>query len=70
MDNLPDKLQNIVEEVDHQIAPKLEEIEDQIVYNQAKVLKAFQDSFPNFYVFFSQYCSKLVKNFFLCLYIP
>lgn len=44
MDNLPDKLQNIVEEVDHQIAPKLEEIEDQIVYNQAKVLKAFQDN--------------------------
>ena len=44
MDNLPDKLQKIVKEVDHQIAPKLEEIEDQIVYNQAKVLKAFQDN--------------------------
>lgn len=28
----------IVKEVDKQIAPKLAEIEDQIVYNQAKVL--------------------------------
>lgn len=34
----------IVKEVDKQIAPKLAEIEDQIVYNQAKVLQAFQDN--------------------------
>lgn len=30
-------------EVDKQITPKLAEIDEQIVYNQAKVLKAFQD---------------------------
>ena len=44
MNNLPEKLQKIVKEVDQQIAPKLAEIEDQIVFNQAKVLKAFQDN--------------------------
>lgn len=44
MNNLPEKLQKIVKAVDQQIAPKLAEIEDQIVYNQAKVLKAFQDN--------------------------
>lgn len=38
MNNLPEKLQKIVKEVDQQIAPKLAEIEDQIVFNQAKVL--------------------------------
>ena len=37
-------LQKIVKEVDEQIAPKLAEIEDQIIFNQAKVLKAFQDN--------------------------
>ena len=37
MNNLPEKLQKIVKEVDQQIAPKLAEIEDQIVFNQAKV---------------------------------
>ena len=44
MNNIPDELQKIVKEVDKQIAPKLAEIEDQIVYNQAKVLQAFQDN--------------------------
>lgn len=34
----------IVKEVDKQIAPKLAEIEDQIVYNQVKALQAFQDN--------------------------
>lgn len=43
MNNLPEKLQKIVKEVDQQIAPKLSEIEDQIVYNTAKVLAAYQD---------------------------
>lgn len=43
MNNLPEKLQKIVKEVDQQIAPKLAEIEDQIVYNTAKVLAAYQD---------------------------
>lgn len=38
MNNIPDELQKIVKEVDKQIAPKLAEIEDQIVYNQAKVI--------------------------------
>ena len=42
MNNLPEKLQKIVKEVDQQIAPKLAEIEDQIVYNTAKVLAAYQ----------------------------
>ena len=44
MNNIPDELQKIVKEVDKQIAPKLAEIEEQIVYNQAKVLQAFQDN--------------------------
>ena len=42
MNNLPEKLQKIVKEVDQQIAPKLVEIEDQIVYNTAKVLAAYK----------------------------
>lgn len=42
MNNLPEKLQKIVKEVDQQIATKLVEIEDQIVYNTAKVLAAYQ----------------------------
>lgn len=42
MNNLPEKLQKIVKKVDQQIAPKLVEIEDQIVYNTAKVLAAYQ----------------------------
>lgn len=32
------KCKKIVKEVDKQIAPKLAKIEDQIVYNQAKVI--------------------------------
>ncbi|EFG55954.1 aminotransferase class V-fold PLP-dependent enzyme [Lactobacillus amylolyticus] len=43
MCDLPEKLQKLVNEVDKQITPKLAEIDEQIVYNQAKVLKAFQD---------------------------
>ncbi len=43
MFDLPEKLQKLVNEVDKQITPKLAEIDEQIVYNQAKVLKAFQD---------------------------
>lgn len=43
MFDIPEKLQKLVTEVDEQIAPKLKEINDQILYNQAKVLKAFQD---------------------------
>ncbi|CCI85769.1 aluminum resistance protein [Lactobacillus pasteurii DSM 23907 = CRBIP 24.76] len=43
MFDIPEKLQKLVAEVDEQIAPKLKEIDDQILYNQAKVLKAFQD---------------------------
>ena len=34
----------IVKEVDKQIAPKLAEIEDQIVYNQVKALQACRDN--------------------------
>lgn len=43
MFDLPEKLQKLVNEVDKQITPKLAEIDEQIFYNQAKVLKAFQD---------------------------
>lgn len=42
MFNLPDKLQKIVAEVDQEIAPRLKEIDEQILYNQAKVLQAFR----------------------------
>lgn len=43
MVNIPKKLQKLVDEVDEQIAPKFKEIDEQIFYNQAKVLEAFQD---------------------------
>lgn len=42
MNNLPAKLQKIVAEVDQKIAPQLKKIDDQVVYNQAKVLDAFR----------------------------
>ncbi|GAA3635202.1 methionine gamma-lyase family protein [Lactobacillus hamsteri] len=44
MFDIPEKLQKLVDEVDEEIAPKFKELDDQIVYNQAKVLKAFQDN--------------------------
>lgn len=43
MVQIPEKLQKLVDEVDQQIAPKFKEIDDQIFYNQAKVLEAFQE---------------------------
>lgn len=43
MNNLPDKLQKIVADVDEMIEPRLKEIDDQILYNQNKVLQAFKD---------------------------
>ncbi|TSO26566.1 aminotransferase class V-fold PLP-dependent enzyme [Lactobacillus sp. LL6] len=42
MINIPEKLQKLVNEVDEEIAPKFKEIDEQIFYNQAKVLEAFQ----------------------------
>lgn len=39
---IPSKLQELVDEVDHEIAPKLREVDEQILYNQAKVLAAFR----------------------------
>lgn len=39
---IPAKLQKLVNEVDEEIAPKLKEIDEQILYNQAKVLDAFR----------------------------
>lgn len=44
MNNLPEELQKLIAETDAQIDPKLKEIDDQIFYNQAKVLQAFQDN--------------------------
>ena len=35
MFDIPEELQKLVVEVDKQIDPKLKEIDDQIVYNQA-----------------------------------
>lgn len=43
MKKLPDELKAILAEVDQEIAPRLREIDDQVVYNQEKVLKAFVD---------------------------
>ena len=43
MNNLPDKLQKIVRDVDEMIDPRLKGIDDQILYNQNKVLQAFKD---------------------------
>lgn len=42
MINIPEKLQKLVNEVDEEIAPKFKEIDEQIFYNQAKVLEAYQ----------------------------
>lgn len=43
MFKISDELQKLVAEVDKLIAPKISEIDEQILYNQGKVLKAFQD---------------------------
>ncbi|CCI86134.1 aminotransferase class I/II-fold pyridoxal phosphate-dependent enzyme [Lactobacillus gigeriorum] len=43
MFEISDELQKLVAEVDKLIAPKISEIDEQILYNQGKVLKAFQD---------------------------
>ncbi|GHN29662.1 hypothetical protein ME789_06470 [Lactobacillus delbrueckii] len=43
MRKLPEELKAILAEVDQKIAPRLREIDDQVVYNQGKVLKAFVD---------------------------
>lgn len=43
MRKLPEELKAILTEVDQEIAPRLREIDDQVVYNQGKVLKAFVD---------------------------
>lgn len=44
MKELPAELARIVKEVDEQIRGRLREIDDQVVYNQAKVLQAFTDN--------------------------
>lgn len=44
MKELPAELARIVKEVDEQIRGRLREIDDQVVYNQAKVLQAFIDN--------------------------
>ncbi|MDK1740646.1 aminotransferase class I/II-fold pyridoxal phosphate-dependent enzyme [Dellaglioa algida] len=41
-DNLPDKLVEIVAETDTQIESKLKEIDEQVLFNQQKVLEAFK----------------------------
>ncbi|WEV40908.1 methionine gamma-lyase family protein [Lactobacillus sp. ESL0681] len=43
MNNWPTELQQLVKEVDQQIAPQLAKIDDNILYNQNKVLQAFKD---------------------------
>lgn len=43
MNNWPKKLQQIVNEIDQQIAPQLSKIDDNILFNQNKVLQAFKD---------------------------
>ena len=43
MNNWPEELQQIVSEIDKQIAPQLAKIDDNILYNQNKVLQAFKD---------------------------
>ncbi|WEV38177.1 methionine gamma-lyase family protein [Lactobacillus sp. ESL0680] len=43
MNNWPEELQQIVKEIDAQIAPQLAKIDDNILYNQNKVLQAFKD---------------------------
>ncbi|WP_369833419.1 aminotransferase class I/II-fold pyridoxal phosphate-dependent enzyme [Companilactobacillus pabuli] len=39
----PDKLKKVIQEVDQQIAPKLAEIDEQVLDNQNKVLAAFRE---------------------------
>ena len=39
----PDKLKEVIKEVDQQIAPKLAEIDEQVLDNQNKVLAAFRE---------------------------
>lgn len=43
MNKLPEELQKIVAEVDAKIEPQLKKIDDQILYNQEKVLEAFKN---------------------------
>lgn len=43
MNNWPQELQQIVSEIDQQIAPQLSKIDDNILFNQNKVLQAFKD---------------------------
>lgn len=43
MNNWPKELQQIVNEIDQQIAPQLSKIDDNILFNQNKVLQAFKD---------------------------
>ena len=43
MNNWPQELQQIVNEIDQQIAPQLSKIDDNILFNQNKVLQAFKD---------------------------
>ncbi len=42
MYNYPKELRDLVKTVDQQIAPKFAELDEQVVYNQAKVLEAFK----------------------------
>lgn len=44
MNNWPEKLQTLVKEVDKEIAPQLAKIDDNVLYNQNKVLEAFKDN--------------------------
>ncbi len=43
MHELAPELKKIVAQVDQEITPRLAQIDEQVLYNQAKVLKAFQD---------------------------
>lgn len=43
MNNWPTELKQIVSEIDEQIAPQLAKIDDNILFNQNKVLQAFKD---------------------------
>ena len=43
MNNWPQELQQIVNEIDQQIAPQLSKIDENILFNQNKVLQAFKD---------------------------
>ena len=43
MAGLPAKLQDMVKEVDQQIAPRLAEIDEQVLYNQQRVLDLYRE---------------------------